>query len=301
MKALFVVLLALGFSIQTFSQPQTGSGVTPEMRTQANTYFQAGEWDKASAAYEKIVEKEGANFGAHYRLGMSHLGLNKNEQAAEHIEKAFTGAPNAVFALALARAYARLDNKAKAFDAIYRSTTMGGIAPESLTGEKDFAAWLNDAGFKELVHKSDLATNPCKARPEFRQFDFWIGEWDAKNVQGVTVASSSIQLILGQCIIFENWNTPTNSGKSFNVFNATDGKWHQSWVDDKGTFTHYIGGLVDGRMVLTAETVRAGTKMLAKMTFSKLPNGDVRQFGENSTDDGKTWTTAFDFNYSRKK
>ena len=58
---------------------------------------------------------------------------------------------------------------------------------------------------------------------------------DAKNAQGVTVGSSSIQLILGSCVIFENWKTPVSSGKSFNIFNAADGKWHQTWVDDNGS------------------------------------------------------------------
>lgn len=54
-------------------------------------------------------------------------------------------------------------------------------------------------------------------------------------------------------------------------------------------------------MVVTADTLIGGKKSLARMTFSKLPNGDVRQFGENSADDGKTWTTSFDLIYSKKK
>jgi hypothetical protein len=47
--------------------------------------------------------------------------------------------------------------------------------------------------------------------------------------------------------------------------------------------------------------VQNGTKTTARMTFSKLDNGDVRQHGENSTDGGKTWTTTFDFIYVRVK
>jgi len=147
-----------------------------------------------------------------------------------------------------------------------------------------------------------LAVNPCKAAPEFRQFDFWIGEWEVRPAGGPVVASSSIQLILGQCVIFENWFPQVgSSGKSFNVFDARDKKWHQTWFDDKGTFTHYVGGIVNGEMVLVANTLTGGKPGLAKMTYTKLPNGDVRQHGENSTDDGKTWATTFDFTYSKKK
>lgn len=299
MKALSIAILVLFMHLVSLSQ--TSAGVTPDMRQEANGYFATAEWVKAAAAYQKIVDLEPANPNARYRLGNSLLELNRGAEATPHLEKAFSISPNAIFAFALARSYARANNRIKAFETLEKSTTMGGISPEKLTGEKDFAAWKDDAQFKELVRKSDLAVNPCKATPSFREFDFWIGEWDAKNVQGVTVGSSSIQLILGQCIIFENWSTPVSSGKSFNIFNSTDKKWHQTWVDDKGTFTHYVGGLVDGKMVLDSEQMANGKKGIGRMTFSKLPNGDVRQHGENSTDEGKTWTTTFDLTYVRKK
>ena len=298
--ACFLVVFVLAISV--FSQGQPGSGVTPEMRTAANGLYQASDWTGAVAAYEKIVALEPANPNANYRLGMSLLNLNRSSEAQKHFDKAFTTSPNPVYGLALARSYARAGDKAKALETLNKSTATGGIAPETLTSEKDFGAWKDDAGFKEVVRKNDLAVNPCKASPEFRQFDFWIGEWDVKNPQGVPSGTSSVQLILGQCTIFENWTSGSgSSGKSFNIYDTKDKKWHQTWVDDKGTFAHYIGGFQDGKMVITADMVAGGKRSLAKMTFSKLPNGDVRQFGENSADDGKTWTTSFDLTYSRKK
>lgn len=280
---------------------QQTATVTPEMRAEAAAFYQKQDWQNAAKGYEKIVSLEEKNIGARYRLGVSLLNLNQTAEARIHLEKVFTASPNPIFALALGRVYARLNEKEKGFEVLEKSTTMGGIAPDALTAEKDFAVWRDEPRFKDLVKKSDLAVSPCKAKPEFRQFDFWIGEWDAKNTQGVTVGSSSVQLILNQCIIFENWSTPVSAGKSFNVFNSADNKWHQSWVDDKGTFTHYIGEFKDDKMILVAENVINGKKTLSKMTFSRLPNGDVRQFGENSVDEGKTWTTAFDFTYTRKK
>jgi hypothetical protein len=72
-------------------------------------------------------------------------------------------------------------------------------------------------------------------------------------------------------------------------------------VDARGNMTRYVGGLVDGNMVLVADTITNGTKSLARMTFSKLSDGNVRQHGESSTDDGKTWTTSYDFKYVRVK
>jgi len=298
---IFILLISLNFVFAQQTPPNQTSGATAQMKQEANAFYQKQDWQNAAREYEKIVKLEESNAGARYRFGVSLLNLNRAEEAGIHLEKVFTAAPNPIFALALARVYARLNEKEKAFEVLEKSTTMGGISPDALTAEKDFAAWKDEPRFKDLVKKSDLAVNPCKAKSEFRQFDFWIGEWDAKNTQGITVGSSSIQLILNQCIIFENWSTPVSSGKSFNIFNSSDNKWHQTWVDDKGTFTHYVGEFKDDKMVLIAESVAGGKKTLLKMTFSKLPSGDVRQFGENSTDDGKTWTIAFDFTYTRRK
>lgn len=283
------------------AQPQVGATITPEMRAAANDAYQKQDWKAAAAVYEKIVKAEDKNAGARYRYGMALLALNQNDEAVSALEAAMSISPNPVFALAAARGYARLGSKDKMYQVLEKSLTLGGIAPESLTGENDFASFKKDVKFADLVKRSDMTVNPCKAKPEFRQFDFWIGEWAPKNVQGITVGTSSVQLILGSCIIFENWSTPVSNGKSFNLYDTRDGKWHQTWVDDKGLMTHYVGGLVDGKMVLTADTVVNGKKALAKMTFTKLENGDVRQHGENSTDEGKTWTTTFDFIYVRKK
>ena len=293
-------IVFLGISV-ALAQQQPGSAVTAEMRTAANEAYQKQDWESAAKAYEKIATLEEKNPGARYRLGMSLLGLKRNEEAVKQLESAMAISPNSAFSLSLARAYARSGNAAKVYEILEGSLKLGGIAPESLTGETDFASFKNDAKFLDLVKRSDIAVNPCKARPESRQFDFWIGEWLPKNVQGLTVGTSSIQLILGSCVIFENWNTPVSTGKSFSNYNPADGKWHQTWVDDKGTLAYYTGGLVDGKMVLDNERIVNGKKTIGRMTFSKLPNGDVRQHGESSTDEGKTWATTFDFTYVRSK
>src|SRR5918992_3271668 len=77
--------------------------------------------------------------------------------------------------------------------------------------------------------------SPCKTRPEHRQFDFWVGEWDVRNPRGQQAGTNSVQLILGDCVVFENWTGARgSSGKSFNVYNAATGKWRQTWVDNSG-------------------------------------------------------------------
>lgn len=297
--ALFMIALSIASS--NAQSPPAASSITPEMRTAANDAFQKQDWKTAAASYEQIVKAEPKNAGARYRLGVVMLNLDRAKEAATFLEEAMAISPNAVFAIGLARAQARNGESDKMYATFEKSLTLGGIGAESLNDEKDFSAVKSEPKFIEYAKKLDGVANPCRSRPEYRQFDFWIGEWAPQNVQGVTVGTSSIQLILKDCIIFENWNTPVSSGKSFNLYDSKDGKWHQTWVDGAGNMVNYVGGLVDGKMVLLSETLTNGKKSIGKMTFSKLPDGNVRQHGENSTDDGKTWTTTFDFKYVRVK
>ncbi|MEP6848971.1 MAG: tetratricopeptide repeat protein, partial [Acidobacteriota bacterium] len=230
-KVAFPTVVFLVFMSCSHLFAQTSIGVTPDMRAEANGSYQTGDWAKAAELYDKIVKIETNNIQARYRLGVALMNSGKTADSLPHLEQVMTASPNPIFALSLARAYARSNNKAKSLEVLAKSLALGGIAPETLTAENDFAPWKDDADFKDIVRRSDLAVNPCKAKEEFRQFDFWIGDWDVKTPQGLPAGSSRVQLILGKCIIFENWSGGGGTnGKSFNIFDTNDNKWHQTWV-----------------------------------------------------------------------
>jgi len=71
---------------------------------------------------------------------------------------------------------------------------------------------------------------PC-SRPEYRQFDFWLGEWEAFGLNGQKAGDSKISLILDSCIILEEWTSASVSQgiryarKSFNTYNAATKQW----------------------------------------------------------------------------
>lgn len=142
--------------------------------------------------------------------------------------------------------------------------------------------------------------NPCDA-PEFRQFDFWIGEWDVTNPQGRVAGSNIIEPLAGTCGIHENWTGAGGGlGRSLNTYDRHDGKWHQFWVGSGGMILRLSGGLRDGRMVLEGTTPGPPGEMMHRITWTPLEDGRVRQFWETSIDAGTTWTVAFDGYYSRK-
>lgn len=159
-----------------------------------------------------------------------------------------------------------------------------------------------------LTARSSLAqapttAPPCQSAPEFRQLDFWIGGWEVQNAQGQPVGESSIQLILGRCVIFENWSGRDGfTGKSFNLYNRRAKKWEQVWVDVSGAIRKFEGEFRDGALTYLANDFnREGKPIVIRMVLQPQGADRVRQLSEFSTDGGATWQPRYDFIYTRRK
>ena len=137
---------------------------------------------------------------------------------------------------------------------------------------------------------------------EHRQFDFWVGDWEVRKLDGTVVAHNRIEKEHGGCVVHENYtNTSGYSGESLNAYDASRKVWHQSWVDNGGLLLLLEGGLRDGNMVLEGKTTGAdGKETRHRITWTPNADGSVRQFWQ-STDAKGEWTTAFDGRYVRKE
>jgi hypothetical protein len=125
-----------------------------------------------------------------------------------------------------------------------------------------------------------------------------VGEWDVE-VAGKRVARSSVQLILADCVIFENyWRLDnTYAGKSFSMWDRTRKQWEQNYVDSSGSSSHWLGTLENDRLVFYDRTGKA----IQRMTYTKEGADRVRQTIDVSSDGEKTWNTGFDGMYVRRK
>ena len=142
---------------------------------------------------------------------------------------------------------------------------------------------------------------PAPLPAEARQFDFWVGEWIVTNPAGKAAGQSKIESIAGGAGLLENWTGAGNyTGKSLNAYNAAKKQWQQYWVGSDGGVLELVGGIVDGRMVLSARHDVKGKPVIERITWTPNTDGSVRQHWEQSGDDGKTWTTAFDGLYRKK-
>ena len=85
----------------------------------------------------------------------------------------------------------------------------------------------------------------------FRQFDFWVGEWEVFTPDGKKAGENSIKIEENGCLLVERWKSANGgTGQSYNYVDLATNKWRQIWVANWGTID-YSGGLNDaGAMAL---------------------------------------------------
>lgn len=168
---------------------------------------------------------------------------------------------------------------------------------------------LNTAVLIMVAGFSAFSQKPCSL-PAYRQFDFWIGEWEAFGKNGQKAGDSKVSLILDSCIIQEEWSSASvtqglrYAGKSFNTWNAATKQWQQTWVDNAGGTNEYLLGKFENNQIIFSSKpfpVSKDTMAIRKMTFTNLDPAKLRQHGEISKDNGVSWSTEYDLEYRRKK
>lgn len=146
---------------------------------------------------------------------------------------------------------------------------------------------------------------PC-CGPEYRQFDFWVGDWVAYDLQKEQALAgyNSIVLLQDSCVVQENWSSGNGSysGTSYNWYDRQNDRWHQSWIDNQGGSLQLSGGLRAGKMVLSSPpmTDDDGNTLVNRITWTPNADGTVRQHWEITRDKGASWETLFDGLYRRR-
>jgi hypothetical protein len=136
----------------------------------------------------------------------------------------------------------------------------------------------------------------CKM-PEYRQLDFWLGDWDAFDPgdSATSVARAHVDPIAAGCAVHELYEqTDGLIGDSILSFDPVRKLWQQTWVTNYGSLMVISGGFEQG--VLTLEGTmhfRSGKAVLQRISW-KAEGSGVRESSVMSKDGGKTWESAFD-------
>ncbi|HEY6620367.1 MAG TPA: hypothetical protein VIY68_12535 [Steroidobacteraceae bacterium] len=155
---------------------------------------------------------------------------------------------------------------------------------------------------RDALATESAKTAPCES-PVYRQFDFWIGDWDAFDVgePSKMVARTQVTRILGGCVLLEDYQgADGHFGRSFSIYDSLRNRWHQTWVTNQGTLLMIEGGLEKGKMVLRgADRIKDKTRQV-RGVWKAVPEG-VQETAVISTDGGKTWSQWFDLIFRSHK
>lgn len=144
---------------------------------------------------------------------------------------------------------------------------------------------------------------PCSGA-EYRQLDFWLGDWDVFDSdapQGAAIARARIERIAGACAIHELYEQGDGLiGDSILSRDAVSRQWQQTWVTNRGSLMAITGNFEGGVLVLEGD-VHAGTGETVRQRIAWQTRGDeVREWALVSKDGGKTWSPAFDVVFRRR-
>ena len=148
------------------------------------------------------------------------------------------------------------------------------------------------------AQEGEAPPKPCSTE-EFRQFDFWLGDWDL-TWQGGS-GTNSITAPLGDCVIQESFsgdmgNGNVFSGMSVSTYDPKSDQWKQTWVDNAGSYLVFTGGMDGDRMILRGGNEQTQTRMI----FDDIKEDSLLWHWEASTDGGKTWQSRWIINYKRR-
>lgn len=279
-------------------------GLTAHAVTQedADAKFAEENWESSSVAYETLLKSDPENAANWFRLATALDNLEQYDRA----QKAYESSLDKNFQTPvrihyrLARLHMKQARPEIALVHLRSLGELGGMNFRVIENTTEFAPLAEDARFKAVID----ALRPCQGAG-YRDFDFWLGEWDVTSAgNSQPTASNRITVEHDGCILREDYVNGYFTGMSLSFYDSRQEKWHQTWMSNAGGALYIEGGLNDdGAMVLSNADLPISkiNAAISRVTWTPLETGAIRQHWESSTDDGKTWSTVFDGTYTRKQ
>lgn len=277
---------------------------TSHAKDDAAALFAAEKWGEAADAYAAVVASNPTDSTAWLRLGVSARQVERYDTALEALAKAESLGINAVqIGIERVRIDVLKGNADAAIEGLQGLVDKGFTALAFIRNDPILGSMAGNQAFDELTANLEKTAYPCEHDARFREFDFWIGEWDVHVASGQLAGSNTISREQRGCYLSEKWISASGGGgDSINYVDKTTDEWVQVWNDASGGQINIRGGLTDDGMLLvgTLHDVASDTTKPFRGLWTPLPDGRVRQFFEQSDDGGKTWVPWFEGFYTRK-
>lgn len=301
-------LMAFGLTVAATAVLAAAGPVASGWRD-AEDAFVHERYDDAARILEAMVAADPSDGLAHLRLATALLHLGRFDAARAELDAAdkLHVAPGAL-AYRRAALHAKTGAADDAFAALDRALA-AGLGPATHPEIDALLAPLRgDARYAAFLDRYERAVFPCRHDPHYRELDFWVGTWDVRPARAPPdspAAENVITLEYNDCVVQEHWRSlGGGTGSSFNVYDASRRMWYQTWVDAGGELHEYRGNPdANGNMVLVGD-VPGGpgqpARVDTRLTLFRQGEDRVRQLSESTLDHGTTWTTNYDFTYTRR-
>jgi hypothetical protein len=308
-----VVASCCAFSMLAFAcigaQARATSAPPADELQRAAAAFASADWPLANAAYTALARRYPTHALSTFRVGVTLTELDRAAEAEPLLRAGEKlGVPSPQAAYRLSEALAELHRADAAITELRRAAAGGFFLPAAtLAGNRHLASLRAHPQWPSVLDGFDAIVHPCLHDARFREFDFWVGDWDVRPTGAAATTPASRNLITLEedgCIVQEHWTGQGGStGQSFNIFDRSVGTWRQTWVDNSGGQHDYAGALKDGNMVFEGLTPAPNGQLgriPTRLTLFHVSSDTVRQFSQTSADNGRTWTTAYDLTYVRR-
>lgn len=142
----------------------------------------------------------------------------------------------------------------------------------------------------------------CVAGSQGSGLGFWLGHWQISDGEQPSRAASVVSLELGKCLVVENWSDATgHRGENLFGYNLDSKSWNGMFADNEGRIHLFDRGTVAaGKAEFYGRSLGPdGRTVLNRVAIVRKSRDDIEQTWQKSADNGATWTTAFQGEYSR--
>lgn len=175
-------------------------------------------------------------------------------------------------------------------------------------------AWLRPVAAMTMLTScaTQVAQTPqhC-AGAQFREFDFWLGEWEiAQQIRATdgewlsAPAQTSVAASADGCVVIEHWSGEVEFfwegmsaperiwGFSVRRFDPVANSWSIYWMDQRRPEFEapYVGGFTGGEGAFYREVEAPDGARTLRITFAQVAEGGVDWELAVSADHGASWT-----------
>ena len=152
------------------------------------------------------LEKSGSKVGQDwFSLAQKARISGSLDIASQALDRAASnGVPPIQIGVEKTRQYVAGDDSAAAVQELQRGMDAGFTSVAFITQDAVINGLAGRADYDALIAAMSVQAYPCQHMPGFRDFDFWIGEWDVAGANGTPAGSNSIQPAERGCVLIEN-------------------------------------------------------------------------------------------------